>query len=92
MKLRCVRCRYEERSEFYTGKPYWFTASTDNVLFYLSQDPMATPQISDGFCFPELGATEDEQIAVQVCSPLLATPCSPPSLSPRAHPSSSAST
>lgn len=71
-----MTCMYEERSEFYTGKPYWFQASTDNVLFYLSTDPVPTTEVSDGFCFPE-------SIEYVTLPPILCSPPSPSSL-PRA--------
>jgi hypothetical protein len=55
-----MTCMYEERSEIYTGKPYWFQSSTDNVLFFLSQDPIPTNEVSDGFCFPDVGPRTEE--------------------------------
>ena len=59
---------YEENSQFYPGKPYWFQGSTDDILFYISQDPIATTDVTEGFCFPDLntaGMSDEEVAALQ---------------------------
>ena len=58
-----MTCMYEENSIKYMGKPYWFQSSTDDVLFYISGTPIKTSDISDGFCFPDVGARSDEEKA-----------------------------
>ena len=56
-----MTCMYEERSEIYAGKPYWFRSATGDILFYLSRDPIPTTDVSEGFCFPDIGTMSDDE-------------------------------
>jgi len=49
-----MTCMYEERSELFAGKPYWFQAQSDDMLFYMTREPIPTEHVSGGFCFPDL--------------------------------------
>jgi hypothetical protein len=62
-----MTCMYEERApEIYTGRPYWFVATSDHVLFYLSMEPVPTASVTDGFCFPDVGQLTDEELAIHM--------------------------
>ena len=50
-----MTCMYEERSEIFAGRPYWFNTGQNALLFYISQVPIPLNHVTDGFCFPDLG-------------------------------------
>lgn len=64
-----MTCMYEERSEIYLGRPYWFQAQAETVLFYISRDPIPTQEVSGGFCFPDLAANDAERKAIASTCP-----------------------
>lgn len=53
-----MTCMYEERSELFAGKPYWFQAQSSDMLFYMTREPIPTSHVSQGFCFPDLETDE----------------------------------
>ena len=46
-----MTCMYEERSEIFAGKPYWFKTQTDDMLFYLSINPIPIRRSRRAFAF-----------------------------------------
>ena len=60
-----MTCMYEERSELFAGKPYWFQAQSSDMLFYMTREPIPTDHVSRGFCFPDLEADETRQMQLQ---------------------------
>ena len=64
-----MTCMYEERSEMYTGRAYWFQAQSDNALFYITRYPIPTSHVTNGFCFPDLEPEEKERARQEaICS------------------------
>lgn len=63
-----MTCMYEEQSEIYPGKPFWFDAQNNDMMFYISARPIAISDVSNGFCFPDLAPQAERSAMAAQCA------------------------